>query len=115
MTDEEAKELGLRALKLGLQWASGLMDGHERDRADYISKSWPDFRDPVTEAWLVAWAIKEVSRKGLAVDITCADSSPSGLWWLDLTNDELVLECCAETEVEVWLQALEAFRGDGRA
>jgi len=53
MDDETAKELGLRALAAGFEWAGGAVDGRTRERYEdgdgaWVVSKWPDFRDPAT-------------------------------------------------------------------
>ena len=69
MDDETAKELGLRALAAGFEWAGGAVDGRTRERYEdgdgaWVVSKWPDFRDPATlgvllaqvrEAWGCDW------------------------------------------------------------
>ena len=133
MNDEQAKALGERALALGMPWVDGVRDGAERRRlGDYLDCGcclfgeedacldevwkpvWPDFRDAVTEAWLVAWALRY-----------CDDHSPwnvmesrgvgaAGEWCiineLGGRDNTLAVSLC---RAEAWILALENLKGEG--
>jgi len=129
MTDEQAKNPGLRALAHGMPWVDGLMDGgspidHNGDKrrvgclyvehvsyeyghtvADWHDKpgrqSWPDFRDPLTEAWLVAWVLAKIP--GALEEQMVGESGMFWLVWLDDGDGNR-----GTTRAEAWLTALDA-------
>jgi hypothetical protein len=86
MNDKRAENLGKRALKLGLPWTAGMLCGPvnarvtiPKDLSDYYPDIWPDFRDPITEAWLVDWAGRVISAAG--VDVRETPNTPRrGMW-----------------------------------
>lgn len=118
MTDKQAKALGERALALGMPWARGLWDGHDGYHilrvdgrlTNSVYLSWPDFRDPVTEAWLVAWcieaarAISHVPLHWAALDSGLYTVERQSIWgdWTPLA--------IAETRAEAWILALETLQ-----
>lgn len=134
MTNEQAKALGERALALGMPWVDGLMNGLCAMRvgdlifADDVYKSpawrhkpkensWPDFRDPVTEAWLVAWASDFLARRGWGVDEEPGQESlETGMgrpWLLYLSHNEMFIDASGKSRAEAWILALEKLKGEG--
>lgn len=127
MTEDKAKDLGVRVLqpKIQLPWVDGLMDGRyslrigdivfdgnpidanfSRHKANELS--WPDFRDPLTEAWLVAWALNYLQESGPWSSI----SECRGVAKTWIIYDELERKIIAESETrtESWIVALEKSR-----
>lgn len=111
MTDEQAKALGERALALGMPWADGLMDGGDGNRIirDVLDWSWPDLRDPVTEAWLVAWAMR-AARSRLHEDVSADDDNDLWFYIVDQYSDTTIAQ--STTRAETWILALEKLRGE---
>ena len=65
--------------------------------------SWPDFRDPITEAWLVAWATLWAWQ--YAPDKCEEDPGiPDGDSW-QITIGDIVVQ--GESRAEAWILALE--------
>lgn len=125
MTDEQAKALGRRALKLGMPWTEGVMDGHARWRLVsvedagllYSLHSWPDFRDPITEAWLVAWASDFFARRGWGADEEpgreSLEAGRARPWLLYLSHNEMFIDVSGKSRAEAWIMALEKLKGEG--
>jgi hypothetical protein len=129
---EQAKALGPRALALGVPWADGLADGSDSgyrigydwgsgpesrleptvtDRADSETiASWPDFRDPVTESWLVAWGLQQFSHSGYRVD-EMDPGVTGGMWRVLVLGTDI--NAFGETRAEAWILALEKLQEQG--
>lgn len=133
MTPEKAKDLGERALKRGMPFAeiAGLLDGRWGLRlGGYVpgddlsyepgvagphapgADSWPDFRDPVTEAWLVAWGLGYLGPRGWDIDETPPHHN-EGKWRIYGGHAYGELDVYAETRAEAWILALEKLKGEG--
>jgi hypothetical protein len=113
MTEEHSKDLGKRALTSGMPWANRLVDGddgHQILLADLTEFSWPDFRDPLTAAWLIAWASEWLQNNTEYLPSEWKDE-PYGI---DLVHSDLPeIQITAETRVEAWLLVIEKLKEDG--
>lgn len=122
MTDEQARNQGLQALARGMPWTNWLLDGRDGYRvlvADLHEDSWPDLRDPVTEAWFVAWArelFEKTVGRPFSMDRILDDSSlygtpeeasaPGHFEVYDRSYDMFELVGSGATRAEAWLMAL---------
>lgn len=106
MTDEQAKALGERALGVAGHPPRGVL--WRITHTETGPQSWPDLRDEITEAWLVAWGLKKAG-----LDYNVDERAPlfsSARWSVSLVWYEEKINSEGGCRAEAWVSVLEKLK-----